>query len=129
MMSKACGFPVHPLATGVTVIVEVTAADPVLLAINEAIFPAPLEGSPIEGVLLVQSNAVPLTKPEKITALVPLLLHTTWLAGSTTFGVGFTTIVKVCSEPIQPFIEGVTVMVATIGAEPVFTAEKDAMSP
>ena len=128
-MSKSFGLPVHPSARGVTVIVAVISVEPELVATNEAIFPVPLVGSPSARLLLVQLNVVPLTKPEKITALVGLLLHTSWSEGSSTFGVGFTSIVKDCSGPVQPLAVGVTVIMATTGAEPVFNAEKDAMSP
>jgi len=76
MMSKACRSPVHPSARGVTVIVAVTSVELVLVDTNAAMLPVPLAGSPIEGVSLAQLNVVPLTKPEKMTALVRLLLHT-----------------------------------------------------
>ena len=46
-----------------------------------------------------------------------------------TVGVGLTVIVKVVDAPVQPFAEGVTVMVAVIGAFVVFTAVKAAILP
>jgi hypothetical protein len=62
---------------GVTVIVAITGAVPVLTAANEAIFPVPLTDNPIEGVLFVQRYVVPATVPPKVTAVVFPPLHTT----------------------------------------------------
>ena len=39
---------------GVTVIVAVTGAVPVLVAVNDGIFPAPLAANPMDGALLTQ---------------------------------------------------------------------------
>ena len=68
---------------GVTVMVAVTGDDPILTAVNEAIFPVPDAGSPIDGVLFVQEYAVvpPGLVVVKLTALALLPLHTTWLDG------------------------------------------------
>ena len=51
-MVKEMGVPVHPLAEGVTVIVAITGAVPVLVAVNAAMWPVPLPARPIDGVLL-----------------------------------------------------------------------------
>ena len=51
---KVSAVPMHPLTVGVTVMVAVTADVPLLIAVNEAILPVPLAGSPMEGVLFVQ---------------------------------------------------------------------------
>ena len=60
-------------------------------------------------------------------------LHKTWLNGSCTCAVGFTVIVNVFTGPSQvtdPFSKcGVTTIVATTGAVPVFVAVNDAISP
>jgi hypothetical protein len=48
------GVPVHPFADGVTVMVAVTGAVPVFVAVKELIFPVPLAPKPIDVVLLVQ---------------------------------------------------------------------------
>ena len=61
LILKTIGVPAHPLADGVTVIVAVTTAVPVLAAVKDGIFPFPLATRPIEGVLLVQAKVVPLT--------------------------------------------------------------------
>lgn len=48
---------------------------------------------------------------------------------ATAFGVGFTVIVKLTGVPVQVPSAGVTVMVATTGAVPVFTALNEAILP
>ncbi len=55
------GVPPQVLAEGVTVIVAVIGAVPVLVAVNEGRAPVPLAASPIAVLLLVQVNVVPLT--------------------------------------------------------------------
>ena len=57
--------------------VAITAALVVLIAVNAAILPVPLDASPMDGVLLVQLNTVPAGEPLKVTAAVEVLLHTT----------------------------------------------------
>lgn len=68
LMVKTSGVPEHPFATGVTVIVAVTGAVPVFVAVNDEIFPVPLAPSPIDVALLVQLNTVPNTGPDKLIA-------------------------------------------------------------
>jgi len=46
--------PVHPLTEGVTVIVALIGVVPGLVAVNEAIFPVPLEANPIAVLVFVQ---------------------------------------------------------------------------
>ena len=99
---KLCEGPGQPLARGVTVIVAITGALVEFVAVNDGIFPLPLAAKPIEVLLFVQLNPVPLTAPEKFIALVVALLHKDWLAGCTTLGVGLTAIVKLCKAPGQP---------------------------
>jgi hypothetical protein len=53
-MVKLTGAPVQPLAEGVTVIVAVTGALPVLMASKVAMLPVPAAANPIEASLLVQ---------------------------------------------------------------------------
>jgi len=130
------GAPEHatPLVnTGVTVMVAVSTVEPGLAAINEAMLPVPLAASPIAGVLFVQLNTVPGTVPVKLTAVVAVSLHNSWLPTAATFGVGFTVMVNVVEAPVQvvaPFVnEGVTVMVPLMGARPVLVAVNEAMLP
>ena len=66
---------------GVTVMVAVIGALVLLVAVNEAIFPVPLAARPIDVVLFTQLYTVPETEPEKVTAVVALLLQITWLDG------------------------------------------------
>jgi hypothetical protein len=73
---NVCGVPGHPLAVGVTVIVDVTAVVPVLMALKAAMLPLPLAASPMDVLLLVQLKVVPATAPLKVTAVVEAPLHT-----------------------------------------------------
>ena len=51
---KVTGVPGQPFATGVTVTVEVTGAEPALVPVNGAISPEPEAASPVAVLLLVQ---------------------------------------------------------------------------
>ena len=64
-----------PVNTGVTVIVAVTADDPVFTAENAAMFPVPLAASPILVLSFVHVNDVA-PVPENVTAVVFDPLHT-----------------------------------------------------
>ena len=87
-MVKIIGGPGQLLAVGVTVMVAITVADPVLVAVKEAISPVPLAARPIDGSLLVQAKVVPnIGFVNDITAVVALLQYVTLLTGSTD-GVG-----------------------------------------
>ena len=80
--------------SGVTVIVAVTAAFVPLVAVKEGIVAlVPLAANPMLIVLLVQLYAVAI--PLKVTNAVADTLHTTWLEGTATTGVGLTVMVKV----------------------------------
>jgi hypothetical protein len=124
-MVNVWGVPAQPFAKGVIVIVAVTGAVPVFKAMNEFISPFPLAASPMEGLSFVQLYVVPVTAPLKTTDVVFALLQTVWLAGSVTVGVGLTVIVNVSAGPGHPLAVGVTVIVATTGDAPVFTAVND----
>ena len=69
----------------------------------------------------------------KVTVVVAPALQITWSDGWFTCPVGFTVMVKVLVSPVQftlPFAKvGVTTIVATTGAVPVFTAVNEAMFP
>ena len=71
------GVPEQPFATGVTVMVAVTALTPALIAVNAAILPVPIATKPMLGVVFVQLYVVPV--PLKLIAVVLALLHTVWL--------------------------------------------------
>lgn len=108
-----------------TVIVEVIGELLLLEAVNDGIFPLPLAGSPMDGLLLVQLKIVPGTAPEKFTAVVDELRQTDWLDTLFTVGIGFTVIVNVAGAPVA----GVTVIVATAAVVPVLIAVKGAILP
>lgn len=128
-MVKVVVDPAHPFADGVTVIVAVVGVAPLLTAVKLAISPRPAAARPIEVLSFVQLNCVPATVPVKRAAFVVLPLQSTWLATAATVGVGLTVMVNVLDVPVQPFADGVTVIVATTGVVPVFTAVKLAISP
>ena len=79
-------FTLALLKRGVTVIVAVTGAEPLFIAVKEVILPLPDAGRPIEVLLFVQVYVVvpPELVVEKLTAAVLLPLQTTWLAGMLT---------------------------------------------
>ena len=65
-----------------------------------------------------------------VTAAVVCPAHTVWLAMAFTDGVGFTVMVKLTGAPVQADgDDGVTVMVAVIGAAVAFVAIKLAILP
>ena len=67
---KDIDVPVHPLADGITLIIAITGVVPVLFAVNETMFPVPLNASPIDGSLLVHEYVVPATGPLKLIGAV-----------------------------------------------------------
>ena len=72
---------------------------------------------------------MPATEPVKFTGAVTSVLHTVWLAGVTTSGVGLTVTVNVCDAPVQLLADGVTAISAVVGALVLFIAVKEAMFP
>jgi hypothetical protein len=118
--------------------VAITGAVVVLVAMKEAILPAPFAAKPIDGVLLDQLNTT-LLPPLPPLGLVNVIgadgepLHKTWLATALAVAVGLTVMVNVLDVPTQltpPFIKvGVTVMVATTGAVVVLVAINVGMLP
>ena len=114
-------------------IVATTGVVPVFTALNAAMLPVPLAPNPMLVLLFTQVNTVPGTLPVNDTEAVVELLHTTWLAGWSIVGVGFTVIVNVIEVPVHvtPFAvkEGVTVKVLVSGAVPVFVAVKAGTLP
>ena len=68
--------PEHPFATGVTVIVAVTADVPVLTPVKDDIFPLPLDAKPIDDALFVQLYTVPVIPPPNVMVDVAAPLHT-----------------------------------------------------
>ena len=66
MIVNVDGVPVQPFAVGVTLIVAVIGEAVALVAVNEGILPEPLAARPIDVLLFVHVNVVPLTGPEKL---------------------------------------------------------------
>ena len=64
---------------------------PGFVAVKEEIFPVPLAARPMLALLLVQLYEVAV--PVKLIAVVVSLLHTVWLPGSFTVGMGLIVIV------------------------------------
>ena len=130
---KLTGLPVQlipPLVNvGVTVIVAVTGLIVGLTVTNDGMLPIPLAPRPIVVLLFVQVYTVPATAPLIVTAAVEAPAHKVWFAIAFTDGVGFTVIVKLTAVPPQPVDDGVTVMVAVIGAVVLLVAVKLAMLP
>ena len=112
--------------SGVTVIVAVTGAPVLLIAVKDGTVPLPDAARPIDVLLLDQLYTVPGTGPLIVTAAVDVPLHTVWFAIAFTLGVGFTVTVKLLGTPRQvtpPRVsEGVIVIVATTGAVPLLVA-------
>jgi hypothetical protein len=129
VMVKLTAVPLQPLATGVTVMVAVMGDVVGLIAMNDGIFPVPDAPKPIEVLLLVQVYTVPVTGPLMVTAAVAEPAQTAWFAIAFTDGVGFTVMVKVTGVPLQPAADGVTVIVAVIGAAVALVAVKAAILP
>lgn len=86
-------MPVHPFAEGVTEIVALMAALPVLAAVNKAISPEPLAGIPIAVFEFVHVYVVPATVLLKLVAATEFPLQTTMFAGTVTAGRGLTVMV------------------------------------
>ena len=66
MIVNVDSVPVQPFAVGVTLIVAVIGEAVALVAVNEGILPEPLAARPIDVLLFVQVNVVPLTGPDKL---------------------------------------------------------------
>ncbi len=123
------GVPRQPFTVGVTVIIPETEPVPGLVAVNEGIFPVPLEASPIDMFEFVQASVPPDGTVGQLVAGTTSVLQTAKLEGTVTVGVGLTVIVYVDGVPVQPLTVGVTDIVAVIGSVPVFVAVNDAMFP
>ena len=129
VMVNTMFVPVHPFAVGVTVIVATVGAVPALVAVNNGIFPVPLAARPTVGLLFVQTKVVPATGlPIVTTEVVAPLQNAIFPIGFTT-GVGYNVIVNVDGVPMQPFADGVMVIVAITVEKPGFVAVKEGMDP
>ena len=129
MMVYVLAVPGHPFTVGVTVIVELIAEVPVLVALKAVMFPVPEAAKPIAVLLFVQAKVPPVGVLEKAVIAIGSPLQITILDGTVTVGVGFTVMVYVLAVPGQLFTVGVTVIVELIGEVPVLVALKPAMLP
>jgi hypothetical protein len=86
---------------GVTVMVAVFGALVALVPVKAAILPVPLAPRPMVVLLFVHAYVTvpPVVGVVKLVAAKEVLLHTTWLAGWLTCGVGLTVIVNVLVGP------------------------------
>ena len=92
MIVNVCTAPVQVPYLGVTVMVATSGEEAALLALNEAMFPLPLAAKLIDGLSLIQSNAVAVPENEILPVAAPL--QTSRSNGAVTLGVGFTVMVK-----------------------------------
>ena len=76
VMVKDDGAPVHPFATGVTVMVSIKGAAVPLAPANEGMLSIPVAAVPIPGLLFVKLKVVLSGVPVKMTAVVIIVLHT-----------------------------------------------------
>lgn len=116
-------------AVAITVIVATIGVVPLFVPVKEGISPEPPAARPIAVLEFVQEYVAPTVGLVNKVPGTVLPSQTTILAGTTTIGEGFTVMVYVEGVPTQPLAEGVTVMVAEIGAVPVFVAVKAGISP
>lgn len=86
-------MPSHPLMEGVTVMVAVIGAVPVLVAVKPEIFPLPLAGKPMLVFELVHAKVAPETGLVKLVAGTASPLQMVLFSGITTVDVGFTVMV------------------------------------
>jgi hypothetical protein len=117
---KLIGFPVHPSSDrGVTIIVPVIfEVVPLAGAAHEGILPVPDAPKPMDVLLFVHENIVPVRLLTKTGTAMVKVGHTAILLIGVTVGVGYIVTAKFIGVPIHPFFEGVTVIVPVI-FEPV----------
>ena len=121
--------PAQVFDKGVTVIWAVTGIPDAFVATKELMVPEPLAARPMDVVLLTQLYVVLPTDPEKVTAVVLTLLHTTWLLIAFTVGVGLTVIENDLAVPLQLFDIGVIVITAVTGTAPELVAVNELIVP
>jgi len=121
-----CGALMQVLAMADTTTLADIEALVVFIAIKDGTESTPDAARPIEGVLVLQANVAPGVLLVKVILVVLELLQTDWLAGMlVTDGVGFANILKLVDGPGHPLAVGITVIKATTGIVPVFTAVND----
>ena len=126
---KDDAVPGQLLTIGITLIVAEIGVFPVLMAVNDGIFPEPLDANPMFVLLLVQVNVPPAGIVVIDVAETVLVLQTVISAGTVTVGVGFTVIVNDDGVPGHPLTAGVTEMLAEMGAVPGLVEVKEGIFP
>jgi hypothetical protein len=126
---KTLGVPTHPFAVGVTVMVAISGAVPVFVAVNEGMTPVPFAANPTDGVSFVHEKVVPATGLPGLTKEVVAPLQYVASPTGLTVVVGYTVIVNESGVPVHPFAVGVTAIDATTGTVPVLMALNGAIFP
>lgn len=97
--------------------------------IDELPLVAPIPVIPA-GEVAVQLRVAPEVVLLSVTAADDVPEHITWLVCEKfTVGAGFTVMVNVREVPVQPFADGITVMVATLGESVALSAVNTGRSP
>jgi len=103
------------------------------MTVKDGILPLPLDGNPILGLSFIQLNKVLFTVLTKFIGVVSRFAHNDWSETEAISGIGFTVIKKVSELPVQvtPLLvkEGVAIIVAVCGDEPVLVAVKEEILP
>ena len=107
--------------------VAITGAVVKFIPVKAGIFPVPDAASPISGWLFVQEIVA--KTPVKAIEFERAPLQITLLAGILTEAVGFIVMINDEGVPVQPFAEGVTVIVANIGTFELFVARNEGIFP
>ena len=89
-MEYVTGLPTQLLAVGVTEMMAVTGAEPVLDAVNTGVFPEPVAIRPMDVFVFVQLNVVPATVLLNADAAKFPPLQMDGLAGTVSVGIGLT---------------------------------------
>ena len=100
--------------------VAVIGAFVVLMVVNPAIFPLPLDPKPIDVLVLVQVKVPPAGELIKLVGEITSLLHTTLFAGTVTVGVGLIVIVfesAIAEQPPEAAMVLITVYVPGVLAD------------
>ena len=123
--------PLQPPDNGVMVNVVVCGVLVVFVRVPEILL-LPLEAMPVRLVVFVRVQLYVVPPRVLLSAIVVIVLaeHVVWLEGvAVATGEGWTVMVNVFEDPVQPFADGVTVIVATTAVVPLFVAVKEAILP
>ena len=102
VMVKVVSFPMQLFAEGVKVMVAVTGAVPVFIAVKDAIVPVPEAPRPMDVFELLQEITVLNGTPNKLISGTTSLLHTLMARGTTTVGSAWMVMLAVAFTAGQP---------------------------